>query len=582
MRFDDILDTVLAAGLDTPTAAQAGWRQLVDLVARGRIPADARAMTALMELRDQVPLTVRAASARATAGARPPAALVRLLALDEIAVSAPVLRFATLPAESWIALLPELSPQGRAVLRHRRDLDPRVVRALESFGPTDFVLPAADMPSASVFRFEAETATSGSGASEIHLSRPPPNDESLSGIEAPEAPTPSAPESFRSVGEVAQDLPVVARARQEREEPGETFRIADVVARIEAYQRELENVARPAAAEHVSAAEHFVFETDETGAIRSVEGVARGPLVGLSLAHAASPGAAGVDGAAAGAFRRRTRFAEAHLRVDGHVDASGEWRISGTPSFDGRTGRFTGYRGEARRPRADQRPGRAPRPDAMRQLVHELRTPTNAIVGFSEMIEHAMLGPVPEPYRHHARAIRSDAQDLLMAIDDLDTAARIQSGALDLRPEPVALEPLLIQIIADLAPLAEARAARIVIDGEPGEAFGDGDALRRLLERLLATLLGAAGPGERIVVRAEEAGILTISRPDAFVGLAGDALFSIDDEVNPASLLGSGFALRLVRNLARQIGGSLAVEDDALTLRLPTSGRQTVDQARHS
>lgn len=575
MRFDDTLDTVLAAGLDTPIAAQAGWRQLVDLVARGRIPADARAMTALMELKDQVPLTVRAASARATAGARPPAALVRLLALDEIAVSAPVLRFVTLPPESWIALLPELSPQGRAVLRHRRDLDPRVTRALESFGPTDFVLAAANVPSESAFHFDTEAVMPGNGRPAARL---PDNDESRSGIEPTE--TPSAPRSFRSIGEVAQDLPVVAQVRQEREEPGETFRIADVVARIEAYQRDQETIAP--AAEHIADADHFTFETDETGAIRRVEGVARGPLVGLSLAIPAPPRAAGIDGLAAGAFRRRTRFVDAHLRVDGDTDASGEWRISGTPSFDGRTGRFTGYRGEARRPRTDQRPGRAPRPDAMRQLVHELRTPTNAIVGFSEMIEHAMLGPVPEPYRHHAEAIRSDAQDLLAAIDDLDTAARIQSGALDLRPEAVALEPLLIQIIADLAPLAQVRAARIVIDGNPGEVFGDVYALRRLLERLLATLLGVAEPGESVIIRAEEPGLLIIVRPRALATFEGDALFSIDDEDNPASLLGSGFALRLVRNLARRLGGGLMVEGNALTLRLPTAGRQTMEQVRQS
>ncbi|UIJ43690.1 HAMP domain-containing histidine kinase [Sphingomonas cannabina] len=581
MRFDDTLDTVLAAGLDTPTAAQAGWRQLVDLVARGRIAADARAMTALMELKDQVPLTVRAASARATAGARPPAALVRLLALDEIAVSAPVLRFATLPPESWIALLPELSPQGRAVLRHRRDLDPKVVRALESFGPTDFVLPSAGTPSESAFRFETQTKGPDGDGPILDIPGDAPGSESRSGIDAPETVAPPASDPFRSVGEVAQDLPVVAKARQqEHDEPGETFRIADVVARIEAYQRDHETIVP--AAEHVALADRFVFETDETGAIRWVEGVARGPLVGLSLAVPALPRAAGVDGVAAGAFRRRTRFVDAHLHVGGETDASGEWRISGTPSFDGRTGRFTGYRGEARRPRTDQRPGRAPRPDAMRQLVHELRTPTNAIVGFSEMIEHAMLGPVPEPYRHHAETIRSDAQDLLAAIDDLDTAARIQSGALDLRPETVALEPLLIQIIADLAPLAQVRAARIVIDGKPGEAFGDIYALRRLLERLLATLLGVTEPGESVVVRAEEPGLLSISRPRALAVFEGDALFSIDDEDNPASLLGSGFALRLVRNLARQLGGGLVVEGDALTLRLPAAGRQTMEQVRQS
>src|SRR3546814_11097006 len=68
-----------------------------------------------------------------------------------------------------------------------------------------------------------------------------------------------------------------------------------------------------------------------------------------------------------------------------------EWRISAVPFFDRHHGRFTGYRGTARRPRADESAthlranpglyGSGLAPDSLRQLVHELRTPPNALVG---------------------------------------------------------------------------------------------------------------------------------------------------------------------------------------------------------
>src|SRR3546814_18755585 len=63
-------------------------------------------------------------------------------------------------------------------------------------------------------------------------------------------------------------------------------------------------------------------------------------------------------------------------------------RIAAIPIFEPLTGRFAGYRGTARRPRADE--SAAPRtagivPDSLRQLVHELRTPTSAIAGFAEI-----------------------------------------------------------------------------------------------------------------------------------------------------------------------------------------------------
>ncbi len=64
--------------------------------------------------------------------------------------------------------------------------------------------------------------------------------------------------------------------------------------------------------------------------------------------------------------------------------------------------------------------------DSLRQLVHELRTPANAVAGFAELIESELLGPVAPVYRDRASAIRSMAADLLASVEDLDTAARIE------------------------------------------------------------------------------------------------------------------------------------------------------------
>ena len=140
LRFDDTLETVMAADLGSPQATQSAWRQLVDLIGRRRAAADADAMATLRAIRDKVPLTVRAASARALEFADPPAALVRLFATDDLTVALPVLRNARMDAAEWTELLPHLAPAARGLLRNRRDLGPVVKRALEAFGPIDFVL----------------------------------------------------------------------------------------------------------------------------------------------------------------------------------------------------------------------------------------------------------------------------------------------------------------------------------------------------------------------------------------------------------------------------------------------------------
>lgn len=564
MRFDDSLKTVLSADMATGFGAQSAWRQLVDLMGRGRMPVDEPALARLRLLRQAVPTAVRAASARALAFACPGVDLVGLFAEDELAIAAPVLRMVTLPAADWLTLLPRLSPSGRSVLRHRRDLPAEVVRGLQSFGPIDFVLPAPDVVAEPV---EAPTPLF---------------------VPAPLSETP-----FMAVGDIARGLPVVAQAFRhiaaERSSDPARFEISDLVARIDAFNRDrVEPTAKPSAS--AGPAETFHFETDSTGIIRWIEGVSRAPLIGVSLAHATLQGDAQVDGTVAGAVRRRSRFGDARLQVGGLSDAKGSWRISGIPVFDHQSGRFTGMRGTARRPRHDEVAERHATAttvsDSLRQLVHELRTPTNAIAGFAELIETELLGPVSPTYRERATAIRTQASDLLAAIDDLDTAARIEGHALDLRPTMVPVLPLLDRVVTDLAPLAHLRGATLLVD--PGSAdcdiAGDDRAVERLVGRLLAALVSACARGERIGIIANAGSgqvSLSFDRPRALAAHATDTLLRIDDEdeIEGAPLLGTGFTLRLVQNLAGELGGGLAIDDDRLTLRLPSALQRDMGQA---
>ena len=371
MRFDDSLDTVLGADIATPFGAQSMWRQLTDLIGRGRATATPDALARLRAIRALVPATVRAASARNLAFAAPPAALVRLFGEDDPPIAAPVLSTARLDYRDWLAIIPDLPPASRSLLRHRRDLPARAVRALDSYGASDFALP---QPDEQIVGGELETPT---------LMPPKPAND----------PAPA--------------------------DPTGPFAIAELVARLDAYQRDhgdLNRPPRPIAEAPAVPAYHFRFETDASGTIRWVEGVPREPLIGVML----GAGPAQVDGVVSGAFRRRAPFTNARLVVAGQSAASGDWQMSATPAFDRVNGRFTGYRGVARRPRIDERaePIRATHPtaEAFRALVHELRTPTNAISGFAEMIEAQVLGPAPEPYRdasrddprQHARTARCD------------------------------------------------------------------------------------------------------------------------------------------------------------------------------
>ncbi|MFM2101002.1 MAG: hypothetical protein RLZZ366_2541 [Pseudomonadota bacterium] len=368
----------------------------------------------------------------------------------------------------------------------------------------------------------------------------------------------------------------------------EPIQISDLVARIEAFQRD--RTARHGAKTLSSppqAAQDFRFETDTHGLVCWVEGAPRGPLIGLSLAEMAEPGACGVDGHAAGAFRQRELFRDARLIASGVGEASGEWLISADPLFSPAEGRFLGYRGVARRLRRNENfsaaetnlLGHGLAPDSVRQLIHELRTPLNAIRGFAEMIDGQFLGPVAHAYRVRAHDVTREATRLLGVFDDLDSAAQLQGGRYAVAAESTTdMVAALERLAEDFRPLSDERQVhlRLVIAPNVPPAALDRLTAERLIGRLMAATIGIAAPQEVIGARLEVVGgqlNFSIDRPKATESLDAETLLASaqypTNENRDAPALGLGFSLRLIASLARQSHGMFRIDRQRFTLILP-------------
>lgn len=365
---------------------------------------------------------------------------------------------------------------------------------------------------------------------------------------------------------------------------GSPIQIRDLVARIEAYRRE--HMAPRSPGHQFVTIGNFRFESGSDGIVNWVEGAPRMALIGVSLADMAEPGGYGVDGHAAGACRQRTQFRDAHLEVAGVSEVSGTWLISANPLFNPDDGRFLGYRGVARRPdagsaRTTRLLGSGLSADSVRQLAHELRTPLNAIRGFGEMIEGQFLGPVSHHYSDMARKIVGDAARLMGVIEDLDSAARLETGDWpeDHAPEAsVDLREILSSITNELRPLIEDHDVRlrIALGQENFRTYVDRVTCTRLMGRLLSSAIEMASMGEVLTARLEfaPAGIaFRVNRPASLTGLSPEqivATASVNDEAGSADLaLGLGFAMRLIDAMARRVGGSLDIGRERFSLILP-------------
>lgn len=212
-------------------------------------------------------------------------------------------------------------------------------------------------------------------------------------------------------------------------------------------------------------------------------------------------------------------------------------------------------------------------------LSHELRTPLNAIQGFADMIDCQILGPAGSAYRTQAHGIAKESRRLLEVVDDLDTAARLDSDSFD-REEGASDVGAILQAIVDARLDAlESRGIVLRMAIEPDSIVAiAGPLVERMMQRLLASSFGLLGEGDAIDIRlASSAGRLdlNVTRPANSTGRNGTALLDpisgVVSEWLDAPILGMGFTLRLVANLARAAGATLVVREDGFRLSLPVA-----------
>ena len=547
MLFDDRLATVLRHRATGERAARTQFRQLLDLLGRAQKGSDeslrAAAWLRLAALGESIPATDRAAMIRDPGLRFHSAELAAHFAEDEPVVASAALSTAQLREEDWEALIPRLPVRARGFLRLRDDLPPGAMRLLDRLGVSDRGLPLPD---------------------------PPPANR-VARIEEPAAREPVEPPTPANDGQRAQRPPSVA--------------IGTLVQRIEDFQRQRSQRGTAAfsseaprlplgetAPDEAPPLLGFAFTTDAVGRIDWAE-----PQVAPAALHMALPPL--LDAGASRAFARRLPIERVPLSIEGAPLVSGNWLCDAAPRFTRGEGRFFGYAGRLRRSRAERglahETARNDGGDGLRQLLHELRTPVNAIQGFAELIQQQLFGPVPHEYRALAANIAGDSARMLAGFDELDRLAKLESGAIAIEAGEADHSEILTAITERLETILSPRNAGFSIDRQDGLIVGlSPEALEAILWRILAGLSASLAAGERrkaSLVGDPRKTWLEIALPAALSGekdlFAGDARKVAG--AASAGAFGPGFALRLARAEAIAAGGELARVEDRLVLTLP-------------
>ncbi|MEA2218718.1 MAG: hypothetical protein QOJ35_1344 [Solirubrobacteraceae bacterium] len=123
-------------------------------------------------------------------------------------------------------------------------------------------------------------------------------------------------------------------------------------------------------------------------------------------------------------------------------------------------------------------------------MSHELRTPLNSILGFSGTLLMELPGPINDEQRKQLTTVEANGRHLLSIINDLLDVAKIESGTVELRFEPVPCADVLADVATSLRPLAEVKGLRLEVDTPLEDVVLNTD--RRSLSQILINIASNA------------------------------------------------------------------------------------------
>ncbi len=205
------------------------------------------------------------------------------------------------------------------------------------------------------------------------------------------------------------------------------------------------------------------------------------------------------------------------------------------------------------------------------RMSHEMRTPLNAVIGFSQLLLGRPGEADTQQVREYADHVLRAGQHLLALINDVLDLQRVEEGRLMLQPDDVSLDLLARRVIDLLSPAAEQRSVAFENHLPQGLTVrADERHLRQVLLNLASNAVKYNRPTGRVRWSAEllpaQARVrLTIE--DDGAGLSAsqiERLFQPFDRLGreTSSIEGTGLGLIIARSLTVAMGGSLELRSE--------------------
>lgn len=201
---------------------------------------------------------------------------------------------------------------------------------------------------------------------------------------------------------------------------------------------------------------------------------------------------------------------------------------------------------------------------------HEIKTPLNVILGYLQLLEEGVYGPISQRQRDIIRTLDAQARSLARLVHQLLDVSRFEAGGGKIYPRPLDLSRFLRELEATFRVLSMQREIHFEVehgDDLPSEVLWDGDRMNEVLGNLLSNAFKFTDRDGRITLRVDATDEqVQIAVSDSGTGIPPSQVphifekFYQADNQGPTSVGGTGLGLAIAKQIVVAHGGTIVAE----------------------
>jgi K+-sensing histidine kinase KdpD len=204
-------------------------------------------------------------------------------------------------------------------------------------------------------------------------------------------------------------------------------------------------------------------------------------------------------------------------------------------------------------------------------ISHDLRSPFNSLLGFSEILTNEYESLTPEEIKEYIRAIYDSSKNLYGMTSNLLQYSRFQTGKIDFTPTNLNLKKVVNECLKLLKGNIVKKQLSVIDNvSENLYVFADGEMLLSIIQNILSNAIkftykkGDIKISSSVVSNGKDEGMVNISVEDSGIGITDADLKRImdgDPYTNPGTEkeFGTGLGLQLVKDFIAKNGGKLNI-----------------------